>query len=201
MFYVICTQIIAVGPNVPPEYSVRRRICVENHFYCGHCYQCTHGSNPITNLYHNITRIFTWKFFLASFTPSLVGEFWSCVNDYIEPIGNFGEILFRWIFMECKSRLAGENFLSSECFQLYSKLKLCSLFVQIWSIFVRIWTSLVMVKVPNMVDSLSTRSSPPSMPTYSRQILMTLGLLYWSVSWEQELKLNLAAYAHCFVCM
>ena len=39
-----CTQIVGVGPDVPPEYAVGRRVCVENHFYCGHCYQCTHGT-------------------------------------------------------------------------------------------------------------------------------------------------------------
>jgi len=39
-----CVGIIAgVGPDVGPEYVVGRRICVENHYYCGHCYQCTHG--------------------------------------------------------------------------------------------------------------------------------------------------------------
>lgn len=38
-----CTQIVAVGPEAPQEYAVGRRVCVENHFFCGHCYQCTHG--------------------------------------------------------------------------------------------------------------------------------------------------------------
>jgi len=37
-------EIVGVGPDVPPEYAVGRRVCVENHFYCGHCYQCTHGT-------------------------------------------------------------------------------------------------------------------------------------------------------------
>ena len=36
-------QIVSVGPDVSPEYAVGKRVCVENHFYCGHCYQCTHG--------------------------------------------------------------------------------------------------------------------------------------------------------------
>ena len=36
-------QIVSVGPEVPTEYAVGKRVCVENHFYCGHCYQCTHG--------------------------------------------------------------------------------------------------------------------------------------------------------------
>ena len=36
-------QIVAVGPNVPLDYAVGKRVCVENHFYCGDCYQCEHG--------------------------------------------------------------------------------------------------------------------------------------------------------------
>lgn len=36
-------EIVAIGTGVPPEYQVGKRICVENHFYCGDCYQCTHG--------------------------------------------------------------------------------------------------------------------------------------------------------------
>ena len=53
IFLALSTQIFALGPSVPPEYSVGKRICVENHFYCGHCYQCTHGTVTIeyyTNL-------------------------------------------------------------------------------------------------------------------------------------------------------
>ena len=42
-------QIVAVGPNVPSEYAVGKRVCVENHFYCGDCYQCKHGND--TSLY------------------------------------------------------------------------------------------------------------------------------------------------------
>ncbi len=41
-----CTlQIVAVGSEVPQEYAIGNRVCVENHFYCGKCYQCTHGNN------------------------------------------------------------------------------------------------------------------------------------------------------------
>ena len=40
---MILLQIVAVGREVPPEYQLGKRICVENHFYCGYCYQCTHG--------------------------------------------------------------------------------------------------------------------------------------------------------------
>ena len=36
-------QIVAVGPEVPAEFAIGKRVCVENHYYCGHCYQCTHG--------------------------------------------------------------------------------------------------------------------------------------------------------------
>ena len=36
-------QIVAVGPSVPPEFAIGKRVCVENHYYCGKCYQCTHG--------------------------------------------------------------------------------------------------------------------------------------------------------------
>jgi len=38
-------QIVAVGPEVSSEYAIGKRVCVENHFYCGHCYQCTHGKD------------------------------------------------------------------------------------------------------------------------------------------------------------
>ena len=41
--FVYFLQIVAVGPDVPPEFKIGNRICVENHYYCGHCYQCTHG--------------------------------------------------------------------------------------------------------------------------------------------------------------
>ena len=37
-------QIVAVGPDVPSDYAVGKRVCVENHFYCGDCYQCRHGN-------------------------------------------------------------------------------------------------------------------------------------------------------------
>lgn len=40
-------EIVAIGPDVPPEFKIGNRICVENHFYCGHCYQCTHGEPHI----------------------------------------------------------------------------------------------------------------------------------------------------------
>ena len=36
-------QIVAMGPNVPAEFAIGKRVCVENHYYCGQCYQCTHG--------------------------------------------------------------------------------------------------------------------------------------------------------------
>ena len=38
-------QIVGVGPDVPEQFCVGGRVCVENHFFCGHCYQCTHGQN------------------------------------------------------------------------------------------------------------------------------------------------------------
>ena len=36
-------QIVSAGPGVAAEYTPGKRVCVENHFYCGKCYQCTHG--------------------------------------------------------------------------------------------------------------------------------------------------------------
>lgn len=39
----VLLQIVAIGASVPAEYEVGKRVCVENHFFCGHCYQCTHG--------------------------------------------------------------------------------------------------------------------------------------------------------------
>jgi len=35
--------IAAVGKDVSADYKIGARICVENHYYCGKCYQCTHG--------------------------------------------------------------------------------------------------------------------------------------------------------------
>ncbi|XP_065912484.1 L-threonine 3-dehydrogenase-like [Dysidea avara] len=40
-------EVVAVGPNVPPEYAIGKRVCVENHFYCGECFQCTHDEKHI----------------------------------------------------------------------------------------------------------------------------------------------------------
>jgi threonine dehydrogenase-like Zn-dependent dehydrogenase len=40
-------EIIAVGPNTPLEYEIGKRVCVENHYYCGKCYQCTHDEPHI----------------------------------------------------------------------------------------------------------------------------------------------------------
>ena len=36
-----------LGSDVPQEYQIGKRVCVENHYYCGHCYQCTHGEDHI----------------------------------------------------------------------------------------------------------------------------------------------------------
>ena len=44
-----------------------------------------------------------------------------------------------------------------------------------------------------MVDCLSIPSSQPSMPTYSRQILMTLGPLFWNVSKQFDKNRNFYA--------
>ena len=43
------SQIVAVGPDVPTNgsFKIGQRVCVENHYYCGECYQCTHGK-PVT---------------------------------------------------------------------------------------------------------------------------------------------------------
>lgn len=38
-------EIVDVGDEVGEEFRVGRRLCVENHFFCGHCYQCTHGQH------------------------------------------------------------------------------------------------------------------------------------------------------------
>ena len=59
-----CAGIIAaVGSDVPLEYQVGKRIGVENHYYCGNCYQCTHG---LTTLYiimlHNTYIIINFDF-------------------------------------------------------------------------------------------------------------------------------------------
>ncbi|XP_065912483.1 L-threonine 3-dehydrogenase-like isoform X2 [Dysidea avara] len=40
-------EIVAVGSNVPPEYAIGKRVCVENHFYCGECFQCKHDERHI----------------------------------------------------------------------------------------------------------------------------------------------------------
>ncbi|XP_003382382.1 PREDICTED: uncharacterized protein LOC100635091 [Amphimedon queenslandica] len=40
-------EIVQLGSDVPQEYQIGKRICVENHYYCGHCYQCMHGQPHI----------------------------------------------------------------------------------------------------------------------------------------------------------
>eukprot|EP00731_Ephydatia_muelleri_P015719 Em0009g143a len=40
-------EIVEAGPLAPKEYAVGKRVCVENHFYCGGCYQCTHDLRHI----------------------------------------------------------------------------------------------------------------------------------------------------------
>ena len=42
-FLLSLVQIVSAGPGVAAEYTPGKRVCVENHFYCGKCYQCTHG--------------------------------------------------------------------------------------------------------------------------------------------------------------
>ncbi len=44
---------MAVGPDVPERFEIGKRVCVENHFFCGTCYQCTHG---MTNLLGELLR-------------------------------------------------------------------------------------------------------------------------------------------------
>jgi len=40
--------VVAHGPNNPrPELTVGTRVCVENHYYCGTCFQCTHEQKHI----------------------------------------------------------------------------------------------------------------------------------------------------------
>ncbi|XP_020612280.1 uncharacterized protein LOC110050704 [Orbicella faveolata] len=36
-------EVVQVGPGCGDEFSVGQRVCCENHFYCGKCYQCLHG--------------------------------------------------------------------------------------------------------------------------------------------------------------
>ena len=43
LFPLCVVQIVSAGPGVTAEYAPGKRVCVENHFYCGKCYQCTHG--------------------------------------------------------------------------------------------------------------------------------------------------------------
>lgn len=50
-------QIVAVGPDVPAEFVIGKRVCVENHFYCGHCYQCTHGMYPGDNQFIGLMNV------------------------------------------------------------------------------------------------------------------------------------------------
>lgn len=40
-------EIQEVGEGVPEEYAVGKRVCVENHFFCGKCYQCNHNMKHI----------------------------------------------------------------------------------------------------------------------------------------------------------
>lgn len=36
-------KVVQVGPDCGKGFSVGERVCCENHFYCGSCYQCLHG--------------------------------------------------------------------------------------------------------------------------------------------------------------
>ncbi|XP_065191971.1 L-threonine 3-dehydrogenase-like [Sycon ciliatum] len=40
-------EIVSVGSDVGAEFEVGKRVCCENHYYCGHCYQCTHDQRHI----------------------------------------------------------------------------------------------------------------------------------------------------------
>eukprot|EP00118_Oscarella_pearsei_P009889 m.58176 g.58176 ORF g.58176 m.58176 type:complete len:357 (+) comp34797_c0_seq1:572-1642(+) len=40
-------QIVVAGPGCPPQYKIGKRVCCENHYYCGDCYQCNHDMRHI----------------------------------------------------------------------------------------------------------------------------------------------------------
>ncbi|XP_065067664.1 L-threonine 3-dehydrogenase-like [Rhopilema esculentum] len=40
-------MIEAIGENCPPEYREGQRVCCENHFFCGECYQCSHDQQNV----------------------------------------------------------------------------------------------------------------------------------------------------------
>ncbi|KAM7430023.1 hypothetical protein ABFA07_019211 [Porites harrisoni] len=40
-------EVVQVGPDCDKKFSVGQRVCCENHFYCGKCYQCLHDLRHI----------------------------------------------------------------------------------------------------------------------------------------------------------
>ncbi|XP_022780397.1 uncharacterized protein LOC111321701 isoform X1 [Stylophora pistillata] len=40
-------EVVKVGPECDEKYFIGQRICCENHFYCGKCYQCSHDLRHI----------------------------------------------------------------------------------------------------------------------------------------------------------
>ena len=46
-------QVVALGPDVKEPLNIGQRVCVENHFYCGTCYQCTHSTFTVSSDHHS----------------------------------------------------------------------------------------------------------------------------------------------------
>ncbi|CAB4040459.1 L-threonine 3-dehydrogenase, partial [Paramuricea clavata] len=40
-------EIIKVGAGCPDSFKIGQRVCCENHYFCGKCYQCLHGQENI----------------------------------------------------------------------------------------------------------------------------------------------------------
>eukprot|EP00112_Aurelia_sp_Birch-Aquarium-sp1_P006742 Seg1738.10 transcript_id=Seg1738.10/GoldUCD/mRNA.D3Y31 product="L-threonine 3-dehydrogenase" protein_id=Seg1738.10/GoldUCD/D3Y31 len=40
-------EVVSLGPDCPQEYKIGQRVCCENHYFCGSCFQCLHGQRNI----------------------------------------------------------------------------------------------------------------------------------------------------------
>ena len=40
-------EIVKVGPGCARSFKIGQRVCCENHYFCGKCYQCLHGQENI----------------------------------------------------------------------------------------------------------------------------------------------------------
>lgn len=62
-----------VGPDCEEKLFIGQRICCENHFYCGKCYQCLHGRDEQGYFLSHLTHQNTQKWCKGG-VISIIGE-------------------------------------------------------------------------------------------------------------------------------